>query len=129
MSDSIFLYLLIGSNIAVYAILAVGLLKARSDRIPKNPSVEEAFKLLEVSLYKAFPDLPPGFTWNEVINRIKSLNLELDWFEVENTFKKYEDYRYGGIQYRNANVYVILQLAAKLRRGEKFASNAQIERS
>ena len=129
MSDSIFLYLLIGSNIAVYAILAVGLLKARSNRIPENPSVEEAFKLLEVSLYKAFPDLPPGFTWNEVINRIKSLNLELDWFEVENTFKKYEDYRYGGIQYRNANVYVILQLAAKLRRGEKFASNAQIERS
>ncbi len=32
-------------------------------------------------------------------------------------------------RYRNANVDVILQLAAKLQRGEKFASIAKIERS
>ena len=127
--DSVFLYLLIGGNLVVYILLTAGVIRARSGRLPKNPTVEEAFKILENSIYHAFPDLPPGFTWNEIINRIKSLNLELDWFEIESTFKKYEDFRYGGIQYRNANVDVIMQFAANLPRGEKSASIAQIERS
>lgn len=63
------------------------------------------------------------------MNKVKSLNLELDWFEIENTFRKYEDYRYGGIQYRNANVNAILKLANELPRGERTASVAEIKRS
>jgi len=63
------------------------------------------------------------------MTKVKSLNLELDWFEIENTFKKYEDFRYGGLEYRNANVNAILNLAAELPRGERSASITQIERS
>jgi hypothetical protein len=128
-SDSVFLYLLIGSNLLVYIALAAGIIKERRNRLPSNPTVEDAFKILEVSLFRSFPDLPPGFTWNEVMNKVKALNLNLDWFEIESTFKKYEDFRYGGIQYRNANVDAILNLAAELPRGEKPASIAQIQRS
>jgi len=120
-SDLVYLYLLVGLNIAVYVVLAIGIIRNRKGMLPKNPTVEDAFKYLETSLNRAFPDLPPGFTWNEVINRLKSLNLDLDWFNIESTFKKYEDYRYGGIQYKNANVDVILQLASSLPRREEIA--------
>jgi hypothetical protein len=60
---------------------------------------------------------------------VKSLNMNLDWFEIDNTFRKYEDFRYGGIEYRNANVDAILRLVAELPRGKKTASIAQVERS
>jgi hypothetical protein len=120
-SNLVLLYLLLGLNIAVYVVLAIGIIRNRRNRLPKNPTVEDAFKYLEISLNRAFPNLPAGFTWNEVINKLKALNLELDWFEIESTFKKYEDYRYGGIQYKNANVDAILRLASSLPRGEETA--------
>jgi hypothetical protein len=75
--------------------------------------------VLERSLMRAFPDLPVGYTWGEVMAKVKSLHLELDWFEIENTFRKYQDFRYGGIAYKNANVDAILRLAAGLPKGEK----------
>jgi hypothetical protein len=107
--------------VAVYVVLVFGILRNRRGSLPNNPTVEDAFRYLELSLNRAFPDLPPGFTWKEVINKLKSLNLELDWFEIESTFKKYEDFRYGGIQYKNANVEAILRLASNLPRGEEIA--------
>jgi hypothetical protein len=113
----------------VYILLGVGIARARRGRLPKNPSVEDAFKVLEVSLLRSFPDLPPGFTWNEVMTRVRALNLDLDWYEIESTFKKYEDFRYGGIKYRNANVAEILRLASALPRGERNASVAQVRRT
>jgi len=109
--------------------LLVGIVKGRQNALPKNPTVEDAFRILESSIYKSFPDLPAGFTWSEVMHRVKSLSLNLDWFEIESTFRKYEDFRYGGIEYRNANVNAILQLAAELPRGESSASIAQVQRS
>ena len=63
------------------------------------------------------------------MNKVKSLNLQLDWFEIESTFRKYEDYRYGGMEYRNANVDAIMRLASALPRGEKSASITQVQRS
>ena len=120
-SDFDFLYLLIGLNIAVYVVLAIGIVRNRKSDFPKNPTVEDAFKYLEISLNRSFPDLPPGFTWNEVISKLKRVDLELDWFEIENTFKKYEDYRYGGIQYKNANVEAIMRLASNLPKREEIA--------
>lgn len=119
--DPVFLYLLIALNILVYIVLAIGIVRNRRGRLPENPTVEDAFKYLELSLTRAFPDLPPGFTWKEVISKLKMLNLELDWVEIENTFKKYEDYRYGGIQYKDANVEAIMRLASRLPRGEEIA--------
>lgn len=128
-TEALFLYLLLGSNILVYILLVAGIARARRGRLPKNPTVEDAFRILELSLYRAFPDLPPGFTWNEVMEKVRSLNLDLDWFEIENTFQKYVNFRYGGIKYRNANVDAILRLAARLPRGEKSTGITEIKRS
>jgi hypothetical protein len=129
-TDLLILYLLLGSNALVYGLLAVGVARSRKGRVPKNPSVEDAFRVLELSLFRAFPDLPPGFTWNEVMEKIRALNLDLDWFEIENTFQKYVDFRYGGIKYRNANVDAILRLAARLPRGEKSVGvTAEVKRT
>ena len=128
-SNSLFFLLLVGSNFVVYILLAIGLIRGRRGRLPKNPTVEDAFKVLELSLLRTFPDLPPGFTWKEIMHKVKSLDLNLDWYEIENTFKKYEDYRYGGIQYKNANVDAILRLASELHKGEKKNGIAEIRRS
>jgi len=121
------LYLLVAANAAVYFGLLAGIIRSRKYRIPSNPTVEDAFRVLERSLTSAFPDLPVGYTWKEVMNRIKSLNLELDWWEIENTFRKYEEFRYGGIAYRNANVDAILRLAMSLPKGEKDVNISQIQ--
>lgn len=63
------------------------------------------------------------------MNKVRALHLQLDWYEIQSTFKKYEDYRYGGIQYKNANIDAILRLASELPRGEKSAKFAEIKRS
>jgi hypothetical protein len=110
----------------VYLALVAGFLRSRKDRIPSNPTVEDAFRVLERSLNRAFPDLPVGYTWGEVMAKVKSLHLELDWFEIENTFRKYQDFRYGGIAYKNANVDAILRLAASLPKGGEKKENADI---
>jgi len=120
--------LLIAANAGIYLALIVGVLRSRKDRIPSNPTVEDAFRVLEKSLNRAFPDLPVGYTWGEVMQKIKGLHLELDWYEIENTFRKYQDFRYGGIAYKNANVDAILRLAMSLPKGEKEnASVSQIQ--
>ena len=128
-SDLFSIYLFAGLNIAVYAMLVIGIMRNRKTTLPKNPTVEDAFRFLEIALDSAFPNLPAGFTWNEIISKLKFLSLDLDWYEIEMTVKKYEDYRYGGIQYKNANVEAILRLAYSLRRGEENVSIFEIKSS
>ncbi|MFI5420751.1 MAG: hypothetical protein ACHQ1H_07255 [Nitrososphaerales archaeon] len=129
MSQLDLLYLLIAANALIYLGVAAGIVRSRKDRIPSNPTVEDAFRVLERSLARAFPDLPAGYTWGEVMEKIKALHLELDWYEIENTFRKYQDFRYGGIAYKNANVDAILRLAMSLPKGEKNATLSQIQSS
>jgi hypothetical protein len=125
--DSTLLHLLIAANGAIYFGLAAGIIRSRKYRIPSNPTVEDAFRVLERSLGRAFPDLPSGYTWGEVMDRLKTLHLELDWWEIENTFRKYQEFRYGGIAYKNANVDAILRLAMSLPKGDKDVSVTQIQ--
>ena len=120
-SEESLLLLVMGANVLVYVLVVVGAIKERSRKLPSDPTIEEAFRILESSLKMSFPDLPEGYTWKEVMNRLRTLNLETDWYEIENTFRKYEDYRYGGIEYKNANAKAVLKLAMSLPRGERFA--------
>jgi hypothetical protein len=125
-SDQIILYFELGLILVVYALFIGGLVRARRHRVPKEPTVEQAFQILESALKKAFPDLPEGYTWREIVRRLKPYHLDLDWWEIENTFRKYEDYRYGGIEYKNANAKAIIELAMSLPEGEKYADKTQI---
>jgi len=130
LSDQNTLYIVVIANGLIYLLLLVGIVRVRSRRIPKNLTVEQAFKILESSLKNSFPDLPEGYTWREVMFRLRALNPEReDWFEIENTFRKYEDYRYGGMEYRNVNAQAVLKLALSLPRGEKFARVSQVKSS
>ena len=110
-------------NVLVYLFLVGGAIRARRAKARAAiKDIGEAFQLLETSLHETFPDLPQGFTWNEAFVRLKSLGLsrELDWWEIENTLKKYEAFRYGGIEYSTINVPSILRLANSLPRGVNY---------
>ncbi|MGI0090183.1 MAG: hypothetical protein ACREBS_00595 [Nitrososphaerales archaeon] len=131
LSDQTILYLLIAGNVIAYTLLIVAFSRRRPAELPTNVTIEQAFKILESSLYECFPDLPEGYTWKEVMTRLKGLGtkselipIELmwNWSEIEFTLKKYEAFRYGGIEYHNANTQLVLQLAKSLFEGTKVAS-------
>ncbi|MHB8568028.1 MAG: hypothetical protein ACYC7D_11795 [Nitrososphaerales archaeon] len=115
------LYLLFAASIIAYLFALLGMFRARLRRIPNVENIDEAFALLEKSLRETFPDLPEGFTWQEVMLRLKTLGLEMNWIDIEITLKKYEEYRYGGIVYTNTDVKSVLGLAFSLPKGETFA--------
>jgi len=105
---------------AIYLFLLIGYLKTREPSIPEAMSITEAFQILERSLRRSFVDLPDGFTWNEAINRMKLLELDIDWRMVERVLKQYEAYRYGGVDPGIINTREILKLAMIVPRGMKF---------
>ncbi len=118
--------ILIGLNVAIYAAVILGWFRARTYSLPKVESIQEALQLLERRLKRAFPDLPDGFTWREVVSRLRGLNLhfeELDWDRIESLFQRYEEYRFGGNEQaiHNMDVRLVLKLAVRLPKGEKFA--------
>jgi hypothetical protein len=115
----------VGSNVAVYAAAAGGLIRAVKRRHLRITNIEEAFAILEKSLEASYPELPEGFTWSEVVTRLKSSSINLDWSDVERTLRQYEAYRYGGIAYRDVSVAAVLELAMKLPKGDLFVTGSQ----
>ena len=114
-------YFLIATNAAVYVVLAIGLSR-RLDKFPRDATLEEAFKILEEELKKRYPDLPEGYTWNEVLIKLKRSSTKTkhsDWANIENTLKQYEAFRYGGVDYKEVDPRSIVRLAKQLPRGEK----------
>lgn len=126
LSSATMFYLLIATNISVYVLAIVGIVRARLKAVTKVKSIEEAFGVLEKALKESYPDLPEGFTWNEVVTRLKSTNQDLDWWEIERTLRKYEAYRYGGIVYSDVNAEAVLKLAFSLPKGGKYVSRSEV---
>ena len=120
-------YLLVLANVAVYLLAIIGVIRARLRMEARVRSIEEAFAVLERALKASYPDLPEGFTWNEVVTRLKSTKQELDWWEIEYTLRKYEAYRYGGIAYSDVNVMAVLRLAMSLPRGERYVRGSKVQ--
>ena len=116
-------YFLIAANATVYAMLAIGLSR-RLDKFPRDATLEEAFKILEEELKQRYPDLPEGYTWNEVLIKLKRSSTKTkhsDWANIENTLKQYEAFRYGDVDYKEVNPRSVVRLAKQLPRGEKVA--------
>ena len=126
MSDfGLVMYGLIGSNAAIYAVLALGYIKRRVVRVPKTSEVSVAFAMLEEALTRSFPDLPAGFTWEEGIARAKSLKLPIVWTEVYGTLRAYEAYRYGTVVSLSGDGREVLKLAYSLPRKPKYDLRSQ----
>jgi hypothetical protein len=116
-------YLLLVANIAAYVAILIGSLTGRK-WTPSGISLAQAFPILEKALARAFPDMGAGYTWEEAIAMIKSSKprvLEVDWGDLDKTMKLYEAFRYGGIDYGNADPRTVLMLAQKLQRRRKNA--------
>jgi hypothetical protein len=128
-SEQSVLYFLAGANVIVYALLVLGIIRSRSNRVPQNPSMEYALGMLERSLRTSFPDMPEGYTWREVINRLKYSRKDLNWPEIDDALKAYEESRYGHITNDKANAWPIIRLTLSLPRGEKFAGTAEVASS
>ncbi len=116
-------YILAAANVVAYGMIAIAILK-RSAKLPENVTLEQAFRILENALNRSYPELHDGFTWGEITSKLKTSNArvkEQDWVEIENLVRKYEAFRYGGIDYRDTDPRAVLQLARKLPRGETIA--------
>jgi hypothetical protein len=83
-------------NVAVYLSLAAAVLQWSRQRMPKPSDARGAFRLLEVGLKRAFPDLPQGFTLREGLSRARLAGLNLSWDDIDRTVADYEAYRFGG---------------------------------
>lgn len=64
--------------------------------MPRDMDSVALFGLLESSLERKFPDLPPGFTWREGLAMAQRLRLDLDWSAIDAAAERYEAFRYGG---------------------------------
>jgi hypothetical protein len=82
-------------NAFAYASLAIGLVLWRRQWLPLPADSVAAFRLLEVNLKRAFPDISEGFTWREAILRARNLKGDIEWDKIEEDVKVYEAYRYG----------------------------------
>jgi hypothetical protein len=117
-------YALIAANVVAYVLIGVALLR-RQEKLPKDVKLEQAFTILEKSIDRSYPDLQRGYTWKEVMAILKSAKPkigEIDWIDLENTLKRYEAFRYGGVNYENVDPHSVLRLAQKLQRRERVVS-------
>jgi hypothetical protein len=126
LSEQTILYILAGCNVALYALLVVGIIRTRSGGVPTNPTMEYALGMLEKSLRSSFPDMPEGYTWREVIARLKASRKDLNWPEIDDALKAYEESRYGAITNEKANAWPIIRLTLSLPRGERYAGTAKV---
>ena len=118
-----FEYAMIAVIVAEYAMVGISLFRGRS-RISDDATLEQAFAILEASLKRSHPDLHDGFTWREALFKIQSSShrsQSLDWDEIEDTLKKYEAFRYGGLNYENSDVRSVIRLVRRLEREGRFA--------
>jgi hypothetical protein len=83
-------------NMIVFSALALGL-AVRMRRKSRGPEeVGAIYRRLGFTLTKKFPDLPPGFTWREGLERARPTSPGIDWALLENELGSYEAFRYGG---------------------------------
>jgi hypothetical protein len=85
----------IALNVAVYLSLAAAVVQWSRQRTPRPADAPGAFRLLELGLKRAFPDLPQGFTLREGLSRARLAGLDMSWEDIDRTVADYEAYRFG----------------------------------
>ena len=103
---------------AAYGLFAVSLLRRREE-FPSDLTLEQAFEILEGALVESHQHLPEGFTWKEALETLRSRmssRKNIDWKEIEDALKTYQEFRYGGHKYTSAEIHSVLLLAKNVRR-------------
>lgn len=108
--------LLLALNAAVYATLLAGVVVLLRNRRPA-PSEGATPQALTDAIRARFPDLPPGFTLREGLERARELNLGVDWHEVDTAFAAYEAHKFGGLQ--QEQYPGLMRLASALKRSSR----------
>lgn len=78
------------------ASLTFGFFLMRRLRPPVVRDVREAYQVLDRTIERFVPDLPPGFTWGDALERLKGYEIKVDWRRMESSLAEYEAFRYGG---------------------------------
>lgn len=82
-------------NGIVYSILAIGL-AVRVRRKSRGPEEAGAiYRRLAFVLTKRFPELPPGFTLREGLERARPASPGIDWALLRRELGSYEAFRFG----------------------------------
>lgn len=117
-------YILLAANIAAYALIVVALFLRKENTFPQYVTPEEAFAVLEKTLKRSYPSLKDGYTWQELLEKLKSARLEIgpiDWVDFDQVLRAYEAFRYGGVSYGKVDASTVLRVAQRLQRREKIA--------
>jgi hypothetical protein len=83
-------------DVALGCTAVAGLAASNRLRPAQVPDMAAAFGLLERAIQKYMPDLPPGYTWHEAIERLRGARIDANWDAIESAVGAYEASRYGG---------------------------------
>jgi hypothetical protein len=97
------------------AFLVVGIFAMRKLRPPIVQDVPAAFQVLDRSIQRFVPDMPPGYTWGEAVERLKGSGVKIDWGKMESSLAEYEAFRYGGRTMPKDGEDEVVRLSMKIR--------------
>jgi hypothetical protein len=100
----------------VFALLGGAVFALRRIRPPAVQDIQGAFRDLDRSIGKFVPDIPPGYTWEEAVARLKGAGVKVDWPKMESSLADYEAYRYGGREMPKGGEEEVVRLSMKIRR-------------
>ena len=101
---------------AVLALIGGAILALRRIRPPKPMDAQGAFQDLDSAITRFVPNMPPGFTWGEAVERLKGAGVDIDWSKMESSLSEYEAFRYGGREMPKGDEDVVVRLSMKIRR-------------
>jgi hypothetical protein len=101
---------------AALALLGAAIFALRRIRPPAVADVQGAFQDLDRSIGRFVPDIPPGYTWGEAMDRLKGAGVDVDWPRMESSLAGYEAFRYGGREMPKGTAEEAIVLSTQIRR-------------
>ena len=106
-------------DVALAAVFMAGVVRLRMlSRVSSDPT--KAFAQLERSITKAYPSLPVGYTFREVLEKLRPEEVRIEWSRVYQALEGYERSRYGGEESRKADNGEVIRLARVLNGRRKW---------
>lgn len=113
-------------DLAVFAVVGIGLFLTEINRPPRVADSKEAFQLLERSIRSNIIDMPEGYSWGEAVKQMRKSGISADWQSIEKSLADYQATRFGGRKATEENWNEVARLALRLRR-RKIGNRTQIE--